>query len=307
MKNRYRLLFFRKESDFKNVKDKVVLILSPEFYWIKKIEFDVKNIKSAKKIAPSLFEGSLPHNNFEFKILKQKRDFFAIAYDPEEIKEAIKKSGLLGDNVKRVYFAQKEFENINECIELDDFFSLAKVEDIWTKIPKVCTQGSKTLDEVLNEIKLSDFFVTLNKRREFFVNEKILRVAAASFLLFCLAQGIRLYSYEKEIKSLENKELTLLKNESLPSTLIQLRSIEKRLDKKLKKSMVQKKVIKYLSKLSIKGVKPIKISIKKDEVVLELSSDDKTVKSMVEKIKKEYPLLKSKKENNIYKIWWRYE
>jgi len=289
-------------------KERIDIVLSPEFYWIKKIEFDIKNIRSAKKISPSLFEGSLPHNNFSFKVLKQDRNFYAIAYDINEIKEEIENSGLNINSVKKLYFTQKEFENIDKCIKLDDFYSLAKIENIWTKIPKICSEESVDIENILNNLKLSNFFVTLSKKNEITIDKKLLKGIFVILVLLVASQVVELFSYNKELIEIEKKEKKILQDYSLPATMIQLRSIEKRLDKKLKMDLAKKELLKFISKLSIKGSKIKRLVIKKEEVLMEIEDEkEDIIENLKKEIEKSYKILKVKKNKNIFKVWWRYE
>jgi hypothetical protein len=87
--------------------DKFDILLSPAFYWIKKVDVNLPDYK-IKKIADSFFEGELPKGEFEFYI----KNGFIIAYSKEDIKNYLEKHNVNISNVNKIYFAQFELRGV---------------------------------------------------------------------------------------------------------------------------------------------------------------------------------------------------
>ena len=65
-------------KDFnKQIKEQVNVILSPQYYWIKKIDIPVKNRFTAKKIAKNIFD--FDEKEYFLDAVKIKDTYFAIA------------------------------------------------------------------------------------------------------------------------------------------------------------------------------------------------------------------------------------
>jgi len=64
------LNFFITKNFGKKIDAKSDIILSPEFYWVKKVSLNVKFTNEVKKMAPSIFEGILPNGEFEYRVFR---------------------------------------------------------------------------------------------------------------------------------------------------------------------------------------------------------------------------------------------
>ena len=88
------------------------IILSPAFYWIKKVEINLPEYK-LRKMASSFFDGELPEGDYEYFV----KNGFVIAYDKKMIKEYLLENGVNISNVNKLYFAQFELKNILPTID----------------------------------------------------------------------------------------------------------------------------------------------------------------------------------------------
>ena len=100
----------KKDNNFPN--KKFDIILSPAFYWIKKIEINLPEYK-LRKMASSFFDGELPDGDYEYFV----KNGFVIAYDKKMIKEYLLENGVNISNVNKLYFAQFELKNILPTID----------------------------------------------------------------------------------------------------------------------------------------------------------------------------------------------
>lgn len=296
-----KILFLRKSGCFGSASRKSAIVLSPELYWIKKIEHNVKSLSKAKKIAPSVFEGHLPHDRFGYAVTESNGSYYAIAYDPKEIESALEKCEIEDTAGVRICFMQQEMQDETRCVELDDFFCMTKIEGVWTVAPK--PQGSKciSLKEALRIMRLPKFYITLKNDDS---SVKIFKKVAIVFVFLLTVQFIYYYSYTNAAKSLSKKMELALERYSLPSTLMQLRSIEKRLNKKISRKEKQKRALKFFERLPMKGFKPLSFSIEKDVATLVLKGEGDW-KSIEKSVSKAYKILDKRNNGKTFKIRWQ--
>ena len=115
-------------KDFnKQIKEQVNVILSPQYYWIKKIDIPVKNRFTAKKIAKNIFD--FDEKEYFFDAVKIKDTYFAIAIN-KNLKLKIPKK-----YIKSLRIAQVEFYDY-DCLNVSENHSIQKIEDIHFCFPK---------------------------------------------------------------------------------------------------------------------------------------------------------------------------
>ncbi|GEM_PF-5093561 len=267
-----KIVFLQKKGDCPEINGNYDVVLSPDLYWIKKIEVPLKSAMAAKRVAPALFEGSLGRGDYEYKILKTPEGFAAVAYSRDEIRQAIENCGLDFNKLDRVGFAQSFLEGVSDCVKIDDFFSLANIDGIWTKFPRGCEGGGADLRELLKERTLKDF-VRL-KREKGPLKKEHLFAAAIFFLLLDTALGTRTYSLRTALETMELDLKSYLEQNSLPSAYMALKSVKKRVDKKVSALKRQKTILKALSDLAKGNVRLFGIRVGSDRAVIKADISD---------------------------------
>ena len=145
MKNILYTKFFNQ-----NITEDINLILSPQFYWIKKIDIPLKSINEAKKIAKNFFE---LNGEYIFDAIKLDNNFFAIAIDKNlEIKIDKK-------YIKSIKLAQTELYQY-DAINLENNYQLKKIEDILFCFPEH-TPDAPYINDIIDNLKLSKFNINL--------------------------------------------------------------------------------------------------------------------------------------------------
>jgi len=106
----------------------VNIMLTPQFYTLKKEKLPLKYLYQAKKIASSLFDGFLDEQkNYEYFVYKQRDEWIFIAYNPKEINAllASKGSSLLKQKVKAKSILSRPhitIEDLRNATEVGVFF-----------------------------------------------------------------------------------------------------------------------------------------------------------------------------------------
>jgi hypothetical protein len=272
-------------KDFnEKINEPVNVILSPHFYWIKKIEIPVKSLNEVKKLAKNIFK--LDEKKYKFFALKINNDYYAIAIEKNLNIKIDKKY------IKNIYIAQSELKDFN-CININDKYTIKKIDNLLFCFPK--KECKNDINQILQNIKLSknkiNIFnsIEINKK-QFFLFKLSIFIIAVYFII----QGIE---YKKEINNLQTENLNLLKENNLPKTTFQLNSILSNLENEFKKQQKIKKSLEIISSTPLKKNEYfLKITYNKFFILL-----IKTKRNLDFYFKK-YFNINSKQKNGIYKV-----
>ena len=279
-----KIVFYTKDFD-KEIKEKVDVILSPEFYWINKIDLDIKSLKEAKKIAKNMFD--LDKEKYIFEAIKLDNKFFAIAIKKDLDLKINKKY------INSIRLAQVELYKYEALKSKNK--TLKKVDDILFCFPET-NENLKSIEEAIKEIKLSKHkinfdYLNLDKATIFYIFFSLIIIN-----LFFFIQG---FFYKKELNKLQEKKEYLSKRYNLPLTTYQLDSIYSSLknqDEKIKKI---KKALELFSKTRLKFEK-LEFDSKFYNIVVNSNKN-------LDNYFKKFIIISSKVENKKYIAKLRYE
>ena len=226
-----KVIFYTKNFN-KEIKEKVDIVLSPEFYWIKKLDIDV-SLKEAKKIARNIFK--VDEKEYFFDAFKIDNKIFVLALKNKLDIKIDKKY------INSIRIAQIEFYSFN-CIKTDKCL-IKKIDDILFCFP-VKNENCSLLDEILKNIKLSKY--TFNVFNNLNIRKNILFYLFSSLIIFNLIFLIEGIVYKNELKIIKKEKLAL-KNYNLPLNMYQLNAIYETLNNEDKKINEIKKVLQFLS------------------------------------------------------------
>jgi hypothetical protein len=133
-----------RHMDSVSVDTSVDIVLTPQFYTMKREALPVKYAFQAKKIAPSLFDGLVePLHDHKYFVYKEGDAWIFIAYDPEEIARFLQKKSVTPEKTGRLFFAQQISDQLHAPIVLDDKNALALLEKTVVVVPRAALpQGS---------------------------------------------------------------------------------------------------------------------------------------------------------------------
>ena len=271
--------FFKEE-----IKEPVNVILSPEFYWIKKIDIPIKSLKDAKKIAKTQFK--LDEKKYIFDAIELNGKFYALAFEKDL------KLNIPQKFINSIRIAQVEFFDY-ECVKIDQNHSIRKIDDLLFCFPQ--SGDCKSAEEILKEIKLSNKKFNLINRLE--IDKSILISSVLIFILLNSAIILKIFSLKKELTSIQNQKDKILSEYKLPKTSFELNSILQNLKTEYQKQVKIKKDLEFITKTPLnKGDFFQKLSFDKTyEVVI------KTSKNLDGYFKKRFEILNSSYQNGIYK------
>ncbi len=267
-KNNNQPLFVSKRDKIKK-RGSFAVILSPEFYWVKKVKLPVQKEKEALRLAASVYEDSLPQGAYTYATRKSGDEFIMIAYDKKEIAKALDTIFAHKTDIKELYFAQDALIHLRSCVSVNDTLALSNMDSVIIQVPRACTNTVETLEKVMqnatlgkNKIKLSSFDKTL-------LSSSDIKWLVVLFVLLLVAFMSEYIVYKKAASSLEAKRAEIIAQNDLPPTSIQLKSIKKSLMKKYKSQKKLRDMLALVAKLHLKDGEYIE-SIEEDTSSLTL-------------------------------------
>lgn len=283
--NKSEKIFFSLDSKYE-VDNKVDIILSPEFYWVRIFEMPVKNISQGKHLVPTLFEDVLESTEkLSYQIIKlEDGKFLCFAYENKKIYEAIKNSGINLSFVNSIYFAQNELKDILSFVYENKGFIYTS-DGILVKVPKNLIVEKIDLKQELKKISLSSNKVDI-KLYNNLINSKQIYMIISAMALLIFTNVVLIFDYQNSIDNLEkNREITQ-KNSAMPNSLLQTKSIINSYKQEAQLENRKKEALQYL--LSHKNFRIISLNMDKNKINIIYEGADK--KSVEEFIGKKYKI-----------------
>ena len=259
------------------------VVLSPKFYWIKKIEIPIKNSLQAKKIAKNIFD---IEGEFIYDAFKLNNIYFAVAI-PKNLDLKIDKK-----YINSLRLAQVEFFDY-ECLEINNKFILKKINDILFCYPNQ-NNCDKKLNEEINKIKLSNYSVNLDTIN---IDKSVIILLGMIFIFFNSFFIAGIIGYKKELNKLNEKEQSLQKY-NLPLTSFQLDAIYSNLKTVDNKQKLIRKDLEFFSRTPLnKNEEYKKLIFSDDDYIVEIN----TTKNLTGYFSKRFNIKSSEFNKNLYK------
>jgi hypothetical protein len=277
----------------------VNVMLTPQFYTLKKEALPVKYAYQAKKIAPSLFDGLLEENGeYEYVVFKEEvndeEHWVFIAYNIEKIADFLESKGIDTDKVAKLFFAQQSLTQFAQApLGLGENDAMTVIEDIVVVVPRVVLG-----EENIPSLRFTNGFtpqtsgVKLKSKpteQSTLMTQTQAFSLAAIFLLFAGMFAVEGSRYDGDVEA-EKQEM-----ESIYETHAYLRSSYTRQDAIDKYQTIDKQerlkrdAIKTVSSMIFKGVNLTKLKVDEKKFTSEFKCPDtivsKRVKSLATKAK----------------------
>lgn len=268
------------------VADKINIILTPSYYWIKRAYLEVKFSSAALKYAPSIFEGMLPEGNYAYYAVKTKKEFVFFAYDPDEIISSLKQKGIQASQIAGIYFAQNEMTGITSPIQCNATDAIVLHNGTVLQVKKYLVDES-TLKRSLDDVKqLSKHKITLSKSSITHSIKELrpLIIVLGALIILFTTQLFMSFNQEEILKS----KPSVFKEYKLPETFLQNSSIEKKLRQDFKAQKSFRKLFFAILKLPLsERQKVINLSYEKNKFSIIFEGDDAKLRDIELYLKKE--------------------
>lgn len=277
------------------------IMLSPQFYTMKRENLSLRYRYQAKKLAPSILEDLLPPDKtYMYYAFREDDAWVFIAYDPEEIGQFLASRGAVVESISKLYFAQQVAEKFMTPVLLDKDEVLSNIQHTATVTPKML------LNERVQCQGFSDAFrpsegVTFSVGSKSIIGQKEAWIISAIFILFALmfaAEGLR---YRQVTASMQEKVAQLLKEYPALQSQYARDNIAEKYKKIDQVERRKREVLKGLSRLVLPGVEVENLSMEGKQFSFTLRyPDEKTVQRIESLAKtKHYKVEKTSGEKQI--------
>jgi len=249
------LLLVHKNMDRVTLNESVNILLTPQFYTLKKEALPVKYAYQAKKIAASLFDGLLEEGgSYEYVVTKEKETWSFIAYDLEKIAAFLESKNIYAGNVSKIFFAQEALESFTAPLALNENETLVVLDDTVVLVPSIALGEDEIPSLRVNSSFTPKGGVALQGSSSSVLTQKQALSFAVVFMLFAglyLAEGSRYggdnEAGEEELQSLYESYPALQSSYARQGIVDKYRKIDK--DERKKRDAV-----KAFSSMIFKGV-----------------------------------------------------
>jgi len=272
-----------------DIGQKVDIILSPEFYWVRVFDIPVKSTAQARHVLPTLFEDILENvKELSYQVIKLEDDkYLCFAYENRRIYEEIKKSGISLSLINSVYFAQNECKKFEQFMANDKSF-LYTPDGILVKVPNGILTDTTNINEVCDQIELSSNKVDIKFYNNLLTTKQIYSLVAVMLILVGI-NLFKLFDYKSENNKMEEKIEILRANSKLPASSLQTNAILKKYKKLSSLESKKREAISYI--LQNKNIKLKNLKLEKNILNLVFINTDK--RKAQNYISKKYKVLSS--------------
>lgn len=240
--------------DHVTLSDDVNVMLTPEFYTLKKEALPIQYSYQAKKIAPSLFEGLLEREgSYDYMVWKEEEEWVFLAYDMKMITVFLESKGFVLEHISKLFFAQQSVALFDKPVFIGEHAALIALDNTVVLVPSIALgdeEGSAEFDDHFTPKK--GIGIERNHGTLLTVKQtSVLAVALSLFAMMFFVEGAR---YSNSINAGESQMETLL--ESYPElrssyTRESIVSKYKTLDTHERK---KRDLVKTVSKMIFEGV-----------------------------------------------------
>ncbi len=230
------------------------IMLSPQFYTLKRENLPVRYHFQAKKLASSILENLLPEEgNYEYYVFKEEDHWAFLAYDSEEIHRFLQSRGIGAEQVSKLYFAQQVSEKFSTPVLLDENTTLSNVQHSATVVPRILLPEEtqyQDFDETFKPKAGTSFGSDMHS----IIGKKEAWTIGTIFLIFALmfaAEGVR---YSQVVTAMQEKVALLLQDYPALQSQYARENIAKKYQKIDREERHKREVLKDLSRLVLPGV-----------------------------------------------------
>jgi len=235
--------------------EEVNVMLTPQFYTLKKEALPVSYAYQAKRIAPSLFDGLLEEGrHYDYMVWKEEEEWVFLAYDLEMIRVFLKRKGFALEHVSKLFFAQQSVGLLDKPLVVGENSALVSLDHTAVIIPRTALGEEEGALSSFDNSFTPKRGVVLPGAHGSLFDVKQTAVIATVFGLFALMFFVEGWRHSSNAEAGEAQMQELL--EAYPSlnskyTRDSIISKYKTLDAKERK---KREIIKTLSDMIFKGV-----------------------------------------------------
>ncbi len=305
--DRKKPVYFVTKNFNKHIDEKCDIVLSPEFYWVKKVTLNLKFSFEVKKMAPSIFDGVLPNGQFEYKVYKLSPiEYIIIAYDIQKILRDLERLDIDTSLVDKIYTAQNEFLENDITLRVDENFGIVSEDGVILFMPEkfLDTLLQVSVHDILKDKKLSSDYIYSRNFQRVHVSHKDSSLLLWLLVILVLLLCVNILKIQKDRGYISRQKESLIKSYGLPKTSFEIKSMESELSKIEIAQNRLKYAIVYLDKFQLKNGELFdSLKYRKNGIKLSIKLKDRKREDEFKKyISKNFKILKSYRENGHYTV-----
>ncbi len=181
-------------------------------------------------MAQSIFDGTIPDGEYEYKVFKiSQNKYILIAFDIKKILKQLKDLNIDIKFIDRIYTAQSEFLKDEISFKIDEEFGLVSVEGVLVKMPVKLFTTDVDIDRILLDKKLSSNYIYSGSLQKTDLKQKDFKLLLFLLLLINIFLVSSAIIVKKEIYNVNLKKEDFVDKNSLPATVLQIKSMEEEL------------------------------------------------------------------------------
>ena len=287
MENSKELLLVHTAMKHVSLSEPVNIMLTPQFYTLKKEILPVTYAYQAKRLAGSLFEGLLDgEGSYEFFVYKEDEHWTFIAYDIDKIIDFLQKKGFNQGDVSKIFFAQQSVEEFTAPYVLSDQDALVVLDDTVVLVPvnALSTEEASSLKfdrhfTPKKGVSLEDASSSIFTLKQTVIFSTVFIFFAMMFLIEGSRYGGGSGSAEEELQSLYAQYPSFQSTYTREGIVSKYRELDKT-------ERAKREAVKRLSGMIFKGVTLTALHVDHKSVKANFSCSSKKIAQRVENLGK---------------------
>ena len=276
----------------------VNIMLTPQFYTIKREELPVKYAYQAKRIAPSLFDGLLEDvQNYKYFVVKEEDSWLFIAYDVEQIKTFLEQKGIEIAQVSKVYFSEQVADLFTAPVLLGEKEALVNLNGTITVLPQIALNPDEKPIQI-NANFTPKKGIAFEGGGKSFIGTNEAYTLASVFVLFAVIYFVEASRYGGENTAQVEETQVLLENYPSLQSSYARKSISDKYRTIDEKERKKRDVIKALSHMIFKGSTLTSLLVDDKKFQAQFACKDKNVAKKLQELAKKEKFNTSKVPNS---------
>lgn len=262
------------------------IMLTPQFYTLKKEKLPVQYLYQAKKLAPSIMENLLSEGRtYEYFVFKEDEEWVFIAYDPEEVSEFLKSKGIGVEQVSKLFFAQQAAEMFFKPVLLNDSEALVEEQGTVVMVPKILMQeeaGFQSFGDSFTPKNGVSFGAGISS----VIGRKETWMLSSIFILFALMFMVEGLRYKQAAATMKETVATLLADHPALKSQYARENIAKKYHKIDQEERHKREILKGLSRMVLPGVEVESLLMDNKHFVTELKCPNEKTATRIKALAK---------------------
>jgi hypothetical protein len=194
------------------------IVLSPSLYWIKKVSLPVKYLHEVNKLAPTLFEETLPEGKYNYYAYKEGDEYLIFAYEDAKLLALLSEKGIALHQVVGISFAQSSLKERNKAFLINEKQVITEQNGIVVVLPASWFKDARKLQE--SDLVASSKTIRLEQFSHI-VDKKTLYQIVFLLFLFIVAISVEYFYFLQQKERIESEKSRLFQVYKLKPTLMQ--------------------------------------------------------------------------------------